>query len=122
MSGQYMHSCSVVAMSEVDWLIPEYRTRFRMIRKYHKMLKMDESCRTKKAYLLDRSMNNRDKISSWSNEVKNIFHSCGLHSVCDDEKIFPLKMTSENVKARFKIDQAYYLKNECIQQSKLQHI
>ena len=48
-----------------------------------------------------------------------IFYTCGLHSVFDEEITFPLKMTLENIKAKFKIDQADYLKNECMQQSKL---
>ena len=64
-------------------------------------------------------MNNRNVTSSWTNKVKNIFHSCGLHSVFDDEITFPLKMTLENIKEKFKIDQADYLKHECMQQSKL---
>ena len=103
----------------MDWLLPEYRTRMRIIRQHHRVLKMDESWLTKKAYLWNRSMNNRNVISSWTNKVKNMFYSCGLHSVFDDEIIFPVKMTLENIKAKFKIDQADYLKNECMQQSKL---
>ena len=106
-------------MSEVDWLLPEYRTKIRMIRQYHRMLKMDESRLTKKVYLWDRSINNRNVVSSWTNEVKNTFYSCGLHLIFDDEIIFPLKLILDNIKAKFKIDQADYLKNECLQQSKL---
>ena len=117
--GLPKNSCSVGVMSEVDWLLPEYRTKIRMIRQYHRMLKMDESRLTKKVYLWDRSINNRNVVSSWTNEVKNIFYSCGLHLIFDDEIIFPLKLILDNIKAKFKIDQADYLKNECLQQSKL---
>ena len=117
--GLPKNSCSVGVMSEVDWLLPEYRTKIRMIRQYHRMLKMDESRLTKKVYIWDRSINNRNVVSSWTNEVKNIFYSCGLHLIFDDEIIFPLKLILDNIKAKFKIDQADYLKNECLQQSKL---
>ena len=89
-------------MSEVDWLMPEFRTRLRMIRQYHRMLNMDESRLTKKVYLWDKSLNNQGVISSWTNEVKIIFYTCGLYSVFDEEITFPLKMTLENIKAKSK--------------------
>ena len=106
-------------MSEVDWLLPEFRTKIKMIRQFNRMLNMDEGRLTKKVYLWDRSLNEQNVVSSWTNEVKSILYSCGLSDVFDNETMFPLKSTIEEIKEKFKIDQADYLKNECMNQRKL---
>ena len=43
--GLPKNSCRVGVLSEVDWLMPEYRTRLKMIRQYSRILKMDEGRR-----------------------------------------------------------------------------
>ena len=58
-------------------------------------------------------------VSSWTSEVKNIFYACGLSDTFDTETMFPLTSTIEEIKEKFKTDQAHYLKNECMQQRKL---
>ena len=83
------------------------------------MLNMDDGRLTKKVYLWARSLNNQNVVSSWTTEVKNIFYACGLSDIFDTETMFPLKSTIEEIKEKFKTDQADYLKNECIQQRKL---
>ena len=35
--GLPKNSCSIGVLSEVDWLLPEYRTRLRMVRQYNRM-------------------------------------------------------------------------------------
>ena len=62
--GLPKNSCSVGVMSEVDWLLPEYRTKIKMIRQYSRMLNMDEGRLTKKVYLWDRTLNNQNVVSS----------------------------------------------------------
>ena len=117
--GLPKNSCRVGVLSEVDWLMPEYRTRLKMIRQYNRILKMDEGRLTKKVYDWDRLLNNANVVSSWSNEIKTIFYSCNLNTTFDNNRPFPLKLTIDNIKSKFIFDQKDYLKNECEQQSKL---
>ena len=112
-------SCRVGVLSEVDWLLPEYRTRLKMIRQYNRILKMDEGRLTKQVYKWDRSLNDKNVVSSWSNEIRTIFYLCGLNTTFDNNKPFPLRTTLETIKSKFIFDQKEYLKNECEQQSKL---
>ena len=39
----------MAVLSEVDWLLPEYRTRLNMVRQYNRVLKMDDGQLTKKS-------------------------------------------------------------------------
>ena len=116
--GLPKNSCNMAVLSEVDWLLPEYRTRLNMVRQYNRVLKMDDGRLTKKVYNWDRSMNNDGIILSWSSEVMKILYSCGLNPILDNNTPFPLKMTKETIKENFIRYQAEYLGLECRQQPK----
>ena len=117
--GLPKNSCSVGVQSEVDWLLPEYRTQMKMVRQYNRIVSMDDSRLTKQIYMWDRSINDSNTISSWSSEVKNIFYSCNLNSTYDANRPFSLQCILTTMKQKLKTDQAEYLKNECEQQPKL---
>ena len=117
--GLPKNSCNVGVLSEVDWLLPEYRTQCKMIRQYSRILNMDNSRLTKRVYLWDKSLNDENIISSWCSEVKSVLSSCELTSVYETGRAFPLACTLEKMKQKFRIDQAQYLKAECEQMPKL---
>ena len=61
-------------MAEIDWLEPVYCTQIKMIRQYHRIIKMDNTRLTKAIFLWDRELSIQNpNISTWSSEVKNIF-------------------------------------------------
>ena len=91
--GLPKNSCNMGVLSEVDWLLPEYRTRLKMVRHYSRVVRMDNGQLTKKVYLWDRSLNNGNVISSWSSEVKNTFYTCGLNAIFDNNTTFAVKST-----------------------------
>ena len=117
--GLPKNSCNVGVLSEVDWLLPEYRTQLKMIRQFNRILNMDNNRLTKKVYLWDKSLNDSNIVSSWSSEVKNVFYSCDLNSTYDDNRPFSLKCTLDTMKQKLKLEQADYLRNECEQKPKL---
>ena len=117
--GLPKNSCNVGVLSEVNWLLPEYRTQLKMVRQYSRVVCMDNSRLTKKVYLWDRSLNDADEMSSWSSEIRNIFYNCNLNTTYDHNRPFSLKCTLETMREHFKIDQANYLKQECEQKTKL---
>jgi hypothetical protein len=41
--GTTKNSCNVGVLSEVDWLLPKYRTRMKIIRMFNRIIKMDEN-------------------------------------------------------------------------------
>ena len=117
--GLPKNSCSVGVQSEVDWLLPEYRTQMKMVRQYNRILSMDNSRLTKQVYMWDRSVNESNLVSSWSSDLKNILYSCNLNSIYDANRPFSLQCTLTSIKQKRKADQADYLKSECEQQPKL---
>ena len=52
-------------------------------------------------YLWDRSLNDENIISSWSNEVKSTFYSCGLNAIFDNNKSFQLELVIDTIKEKF---------------------
>ena len=117
--GLPKNSYGVGVLSEVDWLLPEYRTQTKMIRQYCRILNMDSDRLTRQVYSWDRSLNDSNVVSSWSNEVKSIFYRCKLNTTYDSNNPFPLKCTLETMKKNFKIEQADYLRSECEEMPKL---
>ena len=68
-------------MSEVDWLLLHYRTQMKMIRQFHRLVKMPDSRLTKKIFLWDRHLNETGEIFSWSSEIKTILDSCAMPDI-----------------------------------------
>ena len=64
--GLPKNSVNVGVLSEVDWLLPEYRTQLKMIGQYQRMLKMTNCRLTKKVYLWDRALNESGAVTSWN--------------------------------------------------------
>ena len=112
-------SVNVGVLSEVDWLLPEYRTQLKMIGQYQRMLKMTNCRLTKKVYLWDRALNDSGALTSWNSEIKKVFYSCNQHSIYDNNVPFSLKNVVQSIKQIFIKDQALYLKSECEEMPKL---
>ena len=90
-----------------------------MIRQYSRILSMSDSRLTKKVFFWDKSCNDTGLVSSWTNEIRNIFYSCGLNSIFDNNLPFSIRRTVDFIKGKFMADQADFLKGECEQQTKL---
>ena len=72
--GVPRNACNPGVLSEVDLLLPRYRTNIAMIRQYHRMLSMDDTRLTKQIFLWDRDLNIRNIVTSRSGEVR-VCHS-----------------------------------------------
>ena len=118
-TGVPKNSCSAGVLSEVDWLLPEYRTRLKMIRQYHRILNMDDQRLTKRVMLWDRCQHMATMNLSWSKEINLIFDQCGKGEVYSHGLTFHLKTILDTISQNFKKDQYDYLKTECANMSKL---
>ena len=70
--GVPKNACNVGVLSEVDLLLPRYRTNIQIIRQYHRMICMDDERLTKQIFLWDKALNDSNLVSTWSNEAKLI--------------------------------------------------
>ena len=105
--------CSAGLLSEVDLLLPQYRTNIQMIRQYHRIQCMDNSKLAKKIYLWDRALNENNGLKTWSTEVKLIFEKTNSLATFSSNNIFNLKATVNDMISSFKIKQQEYLILEC---------
>ena len=117
--GVPKNACNVGVLSEVDLLLPRYRTKIQMVRQYHRMICMDDSKLTKQIYNWDRALNDKNLVQTWSNEVKGIFTDCNNFSIYESKCSFHLHQTVSNIKEIFKSQQREFLSSECAQKPKL---
>ena len=59
-------------ISEINWLLPQYRSQLKMIRYFHKLMNLDSNRLTKRIFLWDKHLNDSGIISTWTSEVKSI--------------------------------------------------
>ena len=112
-------ACNVGVLSEVDLLLPRYRTQIQMIRQYHRMICMDDSRLTKQIFLWDKEINERSLVSTWSKEVKIIFSGCNFDDLFTSNSSFDIKNVVSDIKNQFKYFQNNYLSTECASKPKL---
>ena len=117
--GVPKNACNVGVLSEVDLLLPRYRTQIQMIRQYHRMICMDDSRLTKQIFLWDKEINERSLVSTWSKEVKNIFSGCNFDDLFTSNSSFVIKNVVSDIKNQFKYFQNNYLSTECASKPKL---
>ena len=100
--GVPKNACNVGVLSEVDLLLPHYRSRLQMIRQYHRMICMGNDRLTKQIFLWDKELNDRGIVSTWSNEIKSIFQECNLNLLYEMSCPFELKFVISNISENFK--------------------
>ena len=117
--GLTKNACTAGVLSEVDFELPKYRTNIQMVRHYNRILSMEDHRLTKKIYLWDRALNERNIVSTWSNEIKDIFIQCNLEAIFNSNTKFNQQYVIDKMKACFKESQIAYLTDECSQKPKL---
>ena len=98
--------------AEMNWLEPRSRTQIRMIRMYHRILKMPDSCLTKRIFLWDQNCSSNQNITTWGQEVKQILcrnDLAGTFSV----NFFDLKSTIDTLKNSLLIKDQIKSENVC---------
>ena len=117
--GVPKNACSVGILSEVDLLLPHYRTKLQMVRQYHRMVCMQDSKLTKQIFTWDRLLNERNIVNSWSNEIRDIFSNCNLPTIFESNNPFNIQEVIPAMKEYFKLKQSEHLSLECTQKPKL---
>ena len=106
-------------ISELNLLLPQFRTQIRMVRQYHRIIKMQNERLTKKVFLWDKKLNEDNILNSWYSEVKTIFSANNLPETFESGAVFDLKLVVENLQSCMIQTQQTALKNECGNKPKL---
>ena len=106
-------------LSEIDLLLPIYRTKLQMVRFYHRLLKMDNNRITKKVLNWDKYLNESSIIKTWSSDMKNIFSECDLTSIFESDAVFNKIQVISNMRTILHQQQQKLLEQECKLKPKL---
>ena len=117
--GVPRNACNPGVLSEVDLLLPRYRTNIAMIRQYHRMLSMDDTRLTKQIFLWDRDLNRRNIVTSWSGEVRGVFQLSNAIDTYDSSSLFDIKLFVADMRKSLTSLQNDYLQAECSEKPKL---
>ena len=83
-------------ISEMNLLLPQYRTQIRMVRQFHRISKMSNDRLTRKVFNWDKKISDGNQ-STWYSEVKDIFLSNKMEAAFESSNIFDLKSTVEKL-------------------------
>ena len=105
-------------LSEFNLITPQYRNQTKMVRQYHRLLKMSNDRLTKKVFNWDKMLNDRVQ-ANWYSEVQNIFSNHNLEEIFESSIIFDLKSTLDKLKKSMLLAQQNDLKFQCSTKPKL---
>ena len=101
-------------IADIDWLEPVYNTQLKMIRQYHRMLKMEDTRLTKAIMLWDAKFSEKHGIfNTWTKEIRCIFNEYDLGYFAENMGLFQLKDTIGTLKSKMKIKQNADIKLKC---------
>ena len=106
-------------ISECNLLLPQYRTQIRMIRQYHRVIKMNDTRLTKKIFLWDKKVNEENLLNTWHSEVKSIFSANDMSTIYESGNVFELKGVIEKMEKCMLLAQQADIKLKCENMPKL---
>ena len=83
-------------LSEFNLLLPQYRNHTKMVRQYHRILKMSNDRLTRKVFNWDKLLTDRVQ-TTWYSEVQNIFSLHNIENIFQSNLNFDLKSTLEKL-------------------------
>ena len=117
--GAPKNACNAGVQSEVNLLLPRYRTKLEMVRYYARLMQMSTDRLPHKILIWDKRVNQSSEIVTWSHEVKVIFEECNMLQVLESNFPLNVKETVEEMKQAFFLKQCRSLELECLAKPKL---
>ena len=117
--GLPKHATSAGVLAEISWPEPVYRAQIRMIRQYFRIMKMEDDRLTKQIYLWDKSVSERQKIQTWSSEIRCILYDHNQGHIFDPESNFCPLSVIKKLKESMSVKQDVNLKQICLEKPKL---
>jgi hypothetical protein len=106
-------------VSELDWLMPYFQTRLKMIQHFGRIMRTPRHRLMYRVFMWDRQLNESQQISTWSSEIKSILHEYNLNQVYDFQQIFPVKNIITQLKTCMLSKQQELIQTECENKPKL---
>ena len=107
-------------LADIGWLEPVYQTQLKMVRQFHRIVRMDNTRLTKVVLLWDLEFGRHNpNISTWSREIKSIFEQNDLGYLGENTELFPLKETINSIKNNMILKQRDILRVKCQEKPQL---
>ena len=106
-------------ISEINLLLPQYRTQLKMVRQYHRVLKCSENIVSKKVFFWDKKLNGENRIKSWYSEVRTIFSENEMQDIFESGNLFSLKDVITKLHSSMLKRQQTQIKTQCLNAPKL---
>ena len=106
-------------VSEINWLLPQYKTQIKMVRFLGRLYSLPNSRLLRKVFDWDCRLNETGAISTWSSEVKDILHSNNMSIIFDTKQTFHVKSIIANLRSSMELKQRELVKKECASKPKL---
>ena len=117
--GMPKNVASFGLVSELDWLLPQYKARIKMIQYFSRLMKAPSNRLMKIVYAWDKHLNDVGQINSWSSEIKLILYDTNLQHVYDLQQMFQVKDVVKQLNTALFNTQQEWVENECKQKPKL---
>ena len=109
----------VGVISEINLLLPQYRTQLKMVRQYHRVLKCSENIVSKKVFFWDKKLNRENRVKSWYSEVRTIFTENEMQDIFESGNLFSLKDVINKLHSSMLKKQQVQIKTQCLNTPKL---
>ena len=106
-------------VSELDWLLPHFQTRIKMIQYFNRIMNTPSNRLMYRVYIWDRKLNENEGINTWSGEVKSILNEHNLGDIFEKQQMFPSKTTIAQLRSSMYKKQLELVKIECESKPKL---
>ena len=109
----------VGVISEINLLLPQYRTQLKMVRQYHRVLKCSANIVSKKVFFWDKKLNGENRVKSWYSEVRTIFTENEMQDIFESGNLFSLKDVINKLHSSMLKKQQFQIKTQCLNTPKL---
>ena len=106
-------------VSELDWLMPHFQTRIKMIQHFGRIMRTPSHRLMYRVFKWDQYLNDSEHISTWSTEIRSILYENNMNHVYDVQQIFPVKDIVAKLKLSLLKKQQQLVQIECESKPKL---
>ena len=104
-------------VSELDWLLPHFQSRLRMIQHFGRIMRTPRHRLIYRVFMWDRHLS--ESVNTWSSEIKCILYENSLNHVYDLQQMFPVKDVVAQLKMSMLSKQQELVQTECQSKPKL---
>ena len=106
-------------VSELDWLLPHFQTRIKMVQYYSRIMCTPSTRLLYKVFMWGRNLNISGEVTTWTSEIKSRLNEYNMGYIFNQQQIFSEKQTILRIKCLMYEKQKQLVKDECENKPKL---